>query len=737
MKSKHPHLKGQCWLLPMEILTGIVLMSIVAAMAVRSDLANARTYLDDTVTYMQEQCNSYNKLNMASETKSLMRMMQSAREVDRQLLHQNQLHGEMDVESAMLQVYVKEFYLTGILLMDNQGNILEQSDEKDSVCQEVQTYLHNKSLLETAVYKQKSYAARVECEDGSYVDIGVVGCSDTENVLVAYYHTSKEYIDAFTNSLELVLADYNNQHEGTVVVSDGERIVASSDKSLEGKTTDDLEILKMIKESPDAHILVRALHSKENPFNYDYGLMQRGRDYYVYAFMPQSQVLVNTPTNLLYTLIIYAFALAMINMVHWKTAQSYQQLQFEIQQRHTKDLQIKNQQLEAAVEEANRANMAKTNFLSRMSHDIRTPLNGIIGLLTIDEAHPDDVELLNTNRGKIMVAANYLLSLINDILQMSKLESGEFVLSHEAINLRELVGDVRTVISQRAAESGVTLEYDNTLEQAEHSIVYGSPLHLRQIFINIYTNCVKYNKVGGRISTQVACLQVKPGTVTYRWTISDTGIGMSEKFLQQIFNPFSQEHSDARSVYSGTGLGMAIVKNLLDAMQGTIEIKSEVGVGSTFVITIPFEIAQQIPEQEKAKQEKTYDIRGLHLLLAEDNDLNAEIAQTLLEEKGAVITVVRDGQQAIDAFTGNPPGTFDAILMDVMMPVVDGLSATRAIRAFDRPDAEKIPIIAMTANAFDEDVRRCLESGMNAHLAKPLQMDKVMEAIAKYTKRNL
>ena len=343
MSNKHPQLKRQGWLLPLEILTGIVLMSIVAAMAVRSDLASAQTYLSDNVSYMQEQCNSYNKINMASETKSLMRVMQSAREVDQRLYHQNQLHGEEEVEVSTLQEYAEEFYLTGLLLLDNQGNILAQTDENDPVCENLQEYLHSKGLLDTAVYKQKTYSARVNCGDGSYVDIGAVGRTDAEEVLVAYYHTTKEYIDAFTNTLALVLSGYNNQHEGTIVISEGENIIVSSDKSLEGKTTDDLEILKKIKESPDPGILTSAPHSKGNLFSYDYGLMQQGRDYYVYAFMPQSQVLANTPTNMLYTLIIYAFALAMMNTVRWRTAQGYQQLQLEIQQRHADDLQSKNQ----------------------------------------------------------------------------------------------------------------------------------------------------------------------------------------------------------------------------------------------------------------------------------------------------------------------------------------------------------------------------------------------------------
>ena len=260
---------------------------------------------------------------------------------------------------------------------------------------------------------------------------------------------------------------------------------------------------------------------------------------------------------------------------------------------------------------------------------------------------------------------------------------------------------------------------------------FGSPLHLRQIFLNIYTNCIKYNKVGGKVCSKVVCLEMAENTVTYRWIITDTGIGMSQEFLERIFDPFSQERTDARSVYHGTGLGMAIVKGLVEQMNGTIEISSEEGVGSTFVITLPFEVMENTGPVLQPKEGNEATIHGLRLLLAEDNELNAEIAQMLLEDEGAIVTIVADGRQAVEEFQNNPPGTFDAILMDVMMPVMDGLTATREIRALPRPDAKTIPIIAMTANAFAEDAQKCLEAGMTAHLAKPLEMKKAVAVMAR------
>lgn len=395
---------------------------------------------------------------------------------------------------------------------------------------------------------------------------------------------------------------------------------------------------------------------------------------------------------------------------------------------------VYSEEIKKTAEEAKAANMAKTSFLSRMSHDIRTPLNGIIGLLKIDEQHPDDQKLIQNNRKKMQVAADHLLALINDVLQMSKLENGQVILSHEVIDLNELSVDILTIMEQRAAETGITLEYDRVSDKVKYPYVYGSPLHLRQMFLNVYGNCIKYNNAGGKVTTQFEYLGNCHGIVKYRWIISDTGIGMSQEFLEHIFEPFAQEHSDARSIYNGTGLGMAIVKSLVDKMNGTIEVSSIAGKGSTFVITLPFEIAEKEKKKESVSNGKP-DIQGVHLLLVEDNDLNAEIAQVLLEDAGAQVFTVKNGQQAVECFSRNPQGTFDAILMDVMMPVMDGIAATKAIRALDREDASEIPIIAMTANAFDEDGQRCIAAGMNAHLTKPLQIEKVIATIAKYCKR--
>ena len=327
------------------------------------------------------------------------------------------------------------------------------------------------------------------------------------------------------------------------------------------------------------------------------------------------------------------------------------------------------------------------------------------------------------------IAADYLLSLINDVLQMSKIEEGHIVLTHEYICLKDLVYEIESIITHKAADEDIQWIYEKNKENIPYPYVYGSSLHLRQIFLNIYGNCIKYNRPGGKITTVMEAADVHDGICTYRWTISDTGIGMSPEFLSHIFDPFSQEKTDARSVYQGTGLGMAITKGLIEQMNGSIEVTSQVGVGSVFVITIPFEIAR---EQKKDKEiAEKYDIRGLHLLAAEDNELNAEIIEMLLTDDGAKVTVAKNGRQAVEHFENNPPGTFDAILMDVMMPELDGFSACREIRKF-----KKTPIIMLSARGEEYDKIHGFELGSDDYVVKPFSPKELMMRVNAVIKRS-
>lgn len=721
MKNKQHNLDRNNFILA-EILVGLLLFFVVLVITVKADLSSAETRLSDMVTYIKEQYNNNMKLDIASESKSLMRMIQSVEVLSQQIQQEEKTS---DITEELLENYCTISYLTGVLILDENGQVQEKYCSDEVQAEEILSQTDQDVLLDVVDFHEKTYSVRMECEDGSYIDIAANGRQDKPGIVLVYYHTPERYTSIFNHSINSLLTGYSLEHNGTIVISENNQIVASNDKGLIGAKTEDIQELKCINESAVEKQLVRTDYQTIP----DYGLMEKGRDYYVYAYMSADKIFAKTPRNMLYTVFIYLVIVGFMHALRWRMLQGHQKEQMRPQKEYTKNLESKNLELREAVFQAQKANAAKSSFLSRMSHDIRTPLNGIIGLIKINETHMDDRELVKTNQDKMLVSADHLLSLINDVLQMSKLEDENIEISHEPIDLGEISREVGTIISGRTAEAGIAFEIGK--QELPVSYVYGSPLHIRQIFLNIYGNCIKYNKPHGKVTTTLKCLGEKNGIVTYRWTISDTGIGMSEEFLKHIFEPFVQEHSDARTVYSGTGLGMSIVKKIIDRMNGTIVVTSKEGEGSTFVITLPFEIAEK-PEEILAEMDGEVNIAGLHLLLAEDNELNAEIARTLLEDEGAITTIVNDGQQAVDIFSRNKPGTFDAILMDIMMPEMDGLSATKAIRALDREDAKTIPIIAMTANAFDEDEKKCMEAGMNAHLVKPLDIQKMKEAVCRY-----
>lgn len=380
------------------------------------------------------------------------------------------------------------------------------------------------------------------------------------------------------------------------------------------------------------------------------------------------------------------------------------------------------------------ANAAKTAFLARMSHDIRTPLNGILGLIEIEELHEDDVDAARKNRAKARIAANHLLSLINDILEMGRIENGKLTLEHVSFNLEDLCNDAIVLCKLRASDRNITMQ-----DQRAHPLcnphVMGSPTHVRQIIINLLDNSIKYNKDGGTVAFASQIKPIDDSQLLFCFSVSDTGIGMSPEFLKHIYEPFAQEGNDARSKFQGTGMGMPIVKSLIDMMGGTIEISSEVGVGSTFNVQIPLDIDKNPQAREGADEQAiSCSLAGMNVLLAEDNELNAEIAQALLESEGIVVTRAADGKEAVELYTSRPAGSFDAILMDIMMPGMDGYEATRAIRLSEKADAADIPIIALTANAFAEDAKAAHDAGMNAHLPKPLDFNKLKNILARIKK---
>ena len=709
------------------ILMGLLVLGGVFVGSIQTDLNTAEKHFSDTISYIKEQCTGYDNLNLASETKSLMRVMENVQHLCSDIERERELDDSFVLDDAAVAQYLRSYTITGALLLTPEGKV-ECSASTDGLtddpltADELPQTLSRTTLLNVADHPQQVYAGRVELENGSYVDIAACARTDKRGVLVVYYHTTEEYARNYNLSYQNIVQGYSPQVDGTIVVTRGDQIVASNDASLLGTSVDDMPVLAGLKTNgTDGKML--HVHTGWTGPGCAYGVIERGRNFYVYVFRPEAEVFDSTPRNMLFAVFVYAVILFLVQMLRWKTAQRYREQQLRREQEYQK-------QLKAEALKAEAANIAKTEFLQRMSHDIRTPINGIRGMVEIGDHYPEDTARQTECRRKIWEASTLLLELVNEVLDMGKLESGEIVLESCPFNVIELKDGILQTMERAAAERGIMMT-DRT--EVKHTTLIGSPLHLKRLLMNILSNAIKYNKDNGSID--LTCREVRSdGKIAWiEFICADTGIGMSEEFQKHLYEPFTQEHSDARTSYNGTGLGMAITKSLVEKMGGTIECRSKLGEGTTYCITIPFAIdSSAAPRVEETAVLPAATPAGMHVLLAEDNELNIEIAVFVLENAGVTVTKAVNGQDALDQFAASAPGTFDAIIMDVMMPVMDGYQATRAIRQLDRPDAGSIPILAMTANAFVEDRRRAYEAGMNEHLTKPLEPEVVLRTLAKY-----
>ena len=697
---------------------GAVLVIVVGFNTVRAESAQTREQLGNTIDYVKEQCTTYTRYNAASVTKSLMRIMDNAQQVNRNIGYEGSA-----VDEERLRFYAQEQRLTGIILLDTDGSVQCEYNGDLLNFLTLQEYIERDTVLDVVRYPQKTYASRIDLPDGSYVDISAYGRTDVPGVIVAYYHTTAEYARNYTLTIQGSLAGYNTRDDGVIVVADGDRIIASNDEELADTKVEDSRILQQIKSNLSSAAVG---HFKCDGGTY-FGGLDRSRDYYIYAYVSDRMVATDMAKNVMAALIIYLIMLTAIQMFRRRSAREY------LAEQDRREREFREQLMESA-EKAEQANRAKTEFLQRMSHDIRTPINGIRGMIEIANYYKDDPDKQTECRKKIWDASGLLLELVNEVLDMGKLESGEIMLEEREFDLKELLDSVGMVVDKQARERGITIITDGY--PVEHCCLLGSPLHLRRLLMNIISNAVKYNRVGGEI--RLGCCEkpsADPETAQIEFTCADTGIGMSEEFQKHVFEPFAQERNTARSEYGGTGLGMPIAKSLAEKMGGTLSFVSRQGVGTTFTLSLPFRICHAPEKRNKPKRLlQTSSIAGLHVLVAEDNRMNMEIAEFVLNVEEAFIIKAVNGEEAVRIFADSRPGEIDAILMDVMMPVMDGLEATRRIRAMKRPDARTIPIIAMTANAFAEDRQRAFAAGMDMHIAKPLEGSEMVETLERFVK---
>lgn len=704
------------------ILLGICVTAASLYYFFQAEKKEAENRMVKTVNYVKVQCSTYTHYNEASESKSLLRAIESARQMSTNIDMETENGGRLSQE--FLKENLQTLWVDGILVLDAEGKTVCKYSMDEALTNEITDYLQKDIIMDFTGYEERSYSERIDREDGSRIDIAACARKDAPGMVAIYYYTSSEFVRNYTLTIQNLLNGYSTQKDGTIIVADKGTIVASNDESLLGQDTAGNQVVQAMKEHTDSqHIF----HLK-NEGTGGYGIMLKQRDYYIYTYLPDTEVFRNLPLSV--TAVVFLYLLIFGIFCFW----GYRADLAHRKQEQEKDEKYKAELLRAA-KKAEAANEAKTEFLQRMSHDIRTPINGICGMINVADYYADNMEKQTECRAKIKKTSHLLLELINEVLDMSKLESDEVVLEEIPFNLNSISEEILGVIEHMAAEQNIRIIWEK--KEVTHWNLIGSPVHVKRILMNILSNAVKYNKENGYV--YISCREIpskQTAMTTLEFVCRDTGIGMAEAFQKRIFEPFAQEHAGSRTKFAGTGLGMPITKKLVEKMGGTISFESKEGTGTTFVIRIPFQIDTDRKDRTETEEKTETSIQGLHVLLTEDNELNMEIAEFVLQNEGAVVTKAWNGQKAVDIFRKNRPGEFDVILMDIMMPVMNGYEAAKLIRSLDREDAKVIPIIAMTANAFTEDKIRAKEAGMDEHIAKPVDGKLLVKVINELVKRN-
>ena len=703
------------------IAVGISLFGVVFALSRRTDMQNCEQRLTGVMEFIKAQSADYTKYNDTAVAKSLVREAAAV----------HALEGlSLGCDEAALLEYARTLWLTGVSVLNAQGELVCEYTENGTGYAQLQSGIKMEPILSVIDYPQKTYVKRVELGGGNFVNVAVHSCADGTGVVLAYRYIPAEFSQKSVLSIQTLLDGYEISSTGTLLVAEDNRVAASNDPTLIGMNIFESERLMSIRRSGHADKLIRVYAPKG--IEQCYGIYSHGRDYYLYAYVPARQVYTLTVMNLVITLVMYILILALVQVFRWNSAKDFFMQQEHSEQEYRKSLEQKNVALQLAVQRETKANLAKREFLFNMSHDIRTPMNAIIGFTALAQTHIDDRGQVEDYLKKISVSSQHLLSLINDVLDMSRIESGKVTLEAKPVHLPELVHELRDIIQAVVSKKDLSLTLDTV--GVENEDIIADPLRLEQILINVLANAVKFTPDGGQISLWIVQKDTAPaGYADFEFHIKDNGIGMSEEFQKHIFEQFARERTSTVSKIQGTGLGMAITKSLVDMMGGRITVKSEQEKGSEFTISLRFPIGEAKTEQTPPAA-KASAFTGKKLLVVEDNELNLEIASTLLKEAGFEVDTAENGKVAVEKVEAASADRYDLILMDIQMPEMDGYEATRRIRAL--PDAKKaaLPIVAMTANAFEDDRKNALRAGMNGHIAKPLDIQKLFQVLSELLK---
>ena len=703
------------------IAVGISLFGVVFALSRRADIQNCEQRLTGVMEFIKAQSADYTKYNDTAVAKSLVREAAAISALE---------DLSLDCDETALSEYARMLWLTGISVLDAQGDLVCEYTENGTGYAQLQSGIKLEPILSVIDYPQKTYVKRVELGGGNFVNVAVHSCADGTGVVLAYRYIPAEFSEKSVLSIQDLLDGYEVSSMGTLLVAEDNRVAASNDPTLIGTNIFENERLMSIRRSGHADKLIRVYAPKG--IEQCYGMYGHGQDYYLYAYVPARQVYTLTVMNLVITLVMYILILALVQVFRWNSARDFFIQQEHSEQEYRKSLEQKNIALQLAVQRETKANLAKREFLFNMSHDIRTPMNAIIGFTALAQTHIDDRGQVEDYLKKISVSSQHLLSLINDVLDMSRIESGKVTLEAKPVHLPELVHELRDIIQAVVSKKDLSLTLDTV--GVENEDVIADPLRLEQILINVLANAVKFTPDGGQIGLWIVQKDTAPaGYADFEFHIKDNGIGMSEEFQKHIFEQFARERTSTVSKIQGTGLGMAITKSLVDMMGGRITVKSEQGKGSEFTISLRFPIGEaktgQTPPAAKASV-----FTGKKLLVVEDNELNLEIASTLLKEAGFEVDTAENGKIAVEKVEAASADRYDLILMDIQMPEMDGYEATRRIRALSDAKKAALPIVAMTANAFEDDRKNALHAGMNGHIAKPLDIQKLFQVLSELLK---
>lgn len=685
-------------------IAGLLSLLGVALIGANSAIHTAERTAERTLQYLREQCISYQDIIAADRVKSLVRLTEQVQE----LTDRDRLKGRERSNEGLAE-YAQQQRISCVLVLNDALEPV-YSYGVDMDWSDLYT---DESVSNVMQYPEKIFARRLT-RDGVVYDVAAAARTVEPGMVFCVRRQSSAVIASYHTSIESLLAGYETLLNEKIYtyITDGEKVIGSSDNGQWNLPVDSVPLITALEQADSDSCLTRL--DCGGTF---FGMRRMYQEYSLYVFLPAAFVFTQTKNMLISAFGVYAAAAVVVVLLLVRLGRDRKRRELAYQK-----------QLEKEVERATAADQAKTHFLRSMSHDIRTPINIIMGMLEIIGRNPEDVTLVQSCREKAQTAARYLLALVNDVLTLNRPK--QETLGKTPYCLTSELHEMLDISRAQAESTGVALMVmDLTLE---HEQFTGDPLYMRQICQNIIGNAIKYNHPGGWVRCSFRESRYADGVCRLEFICEDNGAGMSETFQRHMFEAFAQENSDRGSLSGGVGLGLAVVKKLVDERGGTIQVDSARGQGTRFRVVLPMMPSEAEPEA--ALPGAAASIAGRRLLVAEDNELNREIAVYLLQEAGAMVDQAADGKEAVEMFAASAPGTYDAVLMDVMMPELDGLSATRAIRGMDRSDAQ-LPIIAMTANLFDEDVAACLAAGMDAHIPKPLEAGQMIRTIAEWLER--